>query len=274
MFFFSLLLIFSGLQMVSSQEIDPDFSESNMTYHDSQDVPDDTDRKNSDLVNTNQDNGEIKEREPAVFNNDPDSLSYSDTKNQISLLKVRLRSELEQNRIAIDSVKQIFSDRLANAIIPHWYGTVWSFGGHTSVPKKGKIACGYFVSTTLKDMGLKLDRYKLARKSPIDEAKAISCGTKITTIAHEDPEQALAEIKGHIDKGIYFIGFDTGHVGFLVKKKGRLFLVHSNYLTPVSVCIEPLETAKIFRTFNKFHLVDISHNDKLIQKWLNNEQLF
>lgn len=202
---------------------------------------------------------------------DLDSLTYSATKTQISLLRTRLRSDLIEKRIDIDSVKKLFGDRLVNTIIPYWYGTVWSFGGHTSIPKKGEIACGYFVSTTLKDMGLKLNRYKLAQKSPIEEARALSCGTEITTIAHEDPEQALGEINGLIKKGVYFIGFDTGHVGFLVRKKDRLFLVHSNYLSPVSVCIEPLETAKVFKMFTKFHLVDISHNEKLIQKWLNNE---
>jgi len=211
------------------------------------------------------------EPETSDFDNDADTVSYAATKIRIGLLRTRLHYDLNKNRIDLDSVKQVFGDRLINHVIPYWYGTGWSFGGHTSVPKEGKIACGYFVSTTLNDMGLKLDRYKLAQKSPIDEAKALSCGTEITTIAHEDPEQALAQINAHIKKGVYFIGFDTGHVGFLVKKKGKLFLVHSNYLSPVSVCIEPLETAKVFKTFTKFHLVDISNNEKLIEKWLNND---
>jgi len=212
----------------------------------------------------------MKLEDPKAYNN-PDSLTYVATKAQVDFIRIRLRNAFMQNRIGIDSVKRSFGRHLTDRIIPFWYGTGWSFGGHTSIPKKGKIACGYFISTTLKDMGLNLNRFRLAQKSPLDEARALSCGSEITTIAHEDSEQALSEIKGHVRRGVYFIGFDTGHVGFLVKKKEKIFLVHSNYLSPVSVCIEPLETAKILKTFKKFHLVDISHNDRLIEKWLNNE---
>lgn len=201
----------------------------------------------------------------------PDSLTYMAAKAQVDFIRTRLRNDFKENRIDIDSVKRTFGKHLTDQIIPYWYGTGWSFSGHTAVPKRGKIACGYFISTTLKDMGLNLNRYKLAQKSPFDEAKVLSCGAEITTIAHEDPNQALAEIKRHIQKGVYFIGFDTGHVGFLVKKKEQLLLVHSNYLAPVSVCVEPLETARVFKTFKKFHLVDISNNESLIQKWLNND---
>ena len=205
--------------------------------------------------------------------NDSDTLTYAAAKAKISLLKVRLRHELRENQIGIDSVKKTFNDRLANHIIPFWYGTAWSFGGHTEEPGKGNIACGYFISTTLRDMGLKLNRFKLAQKSPIDEAMAISCGEKVTTIEHEHAEGALKEIKKILREGIYFIGFDTGHVGFLVKKDRGISLIHSNYLLPISVCVEPLETARIFKSFTKFHLVNISHNETLIRKWLNGERI-
>lgn len=204
---------------------------------------------------------------------DSDSVTYTATKVQINLLRGSLHNDLNAKRIDIDSVKRTFDDRLTNRIIPYWYGTGWSFGGHTSIPQQGKIACGYFVSTTLKDMGLKLNRYDLAQKSPIEEAQTLSCGSEIKTIVHENPEKALKEINEFTKEGVYFIGFDTGHVGFLIKKKNRLFLIHSTYLSPISVCIEPLANAKVFKKFTKFYLVDISHNDKLMRKWLNDEVL-
>jgi hypothetical protein len=61
-----------------------------------------------------------------------------------------------------------------------------------------------------------------------------------------------------------------GHVGYLLKHKGQLFLIHSNYFSPGRVCIEPLKEAKVFNSFSTFHLVDISNNDVLIQRWLDN----
>jgi len=256
MFFLSFLFLFGGLQDVSFAKGDSRSLESDakLTAY-------------SETLQTL----ETRDFETPHTNNDPDSLTYLAAKAQIDFIRMRLRNDFKENRIDIDSVKRTFGKQLTDQIIPYWYGTGWSFGGHTAVPKTGKIACGYFISTTLKDMGLNLNRYKLAQKSPIDEAKALSCGAEIKTIANEDPEKALEEINGHIKKGVYFIGFDTGHVGYLVKKKEKLFLVHSNYLAPVSVCIEPLETARIFKTFTKFHLVDISNNGKLIEKWLNND---
>ncbi len=256
MFFLSFLFLFSGLQNASFAQVDSRALE--------------IDTKRTAYSETLQTLA-VENLEKPQINKDPDSLTYLATKAQVDFIRIRLRNDFKENRIDIDSVKRTFGKQLTDQIIPYWYGTDWSFGGHTAVPKKGKIACGYFISTTLKDMGLNLNRYKLAQKSPIDEAKVLSCGAEITTIANEDPEQALEEINGHIKKGVYFVGFDTGHVGFLVKKKGKLFLVHSNYLAPVSVCIEPLETARIFKTFTKFHLVDISNNGKLIEKWLNND---
>ena len=48
------------------------------------------------------------------------------------------------------------------------------------------------------------------------------------------------------------------------------FLIHSNYLSPVSVCIETLKESRVFKSFTKFHLVAISHNDTLLQRWLDN----
>ncbi len=256
MFLISFLLLFSGLQNASFQSEHSRLPISN--------------EATARYLNTLE-KSRSTESQPSEVKNDPDSLTYSAAKNQVSLLRIRLRNDFTENRIDIDSVKRTFNDRLTNQIIPYWYGTAWSFAGHSSVPKEGKIACGYFISTTLKDMGLKLNRYKLAQKSPIDEARALSCGNEIATISHVDLEQVLKNIKQHIQNGIYFIGFDTGHVGFLVKKKDTLFLAHSNYLSPVSVCIEPVETAKVFRSFNTFYLVDISHNERLIKKWLNEE---
>lgn len=199
-----------------------------------------------------------------------DTVSYTDTKAGIDQLRKRLGEGHRLGKISLDSIKSEFTTHLVDKIIPHWYGTPWSFGGHTAVPNRGKIACGYFISTTLRDMGIKLNRYKLAQKSPIDEAKVISCGSEIYSVVQDSPEKAFEEIDRLTQEGLHFIGFDMGHVGYLLKTGGVLFLIHSNYLSPGSVCIEPLKESRVFKSFSKFHLVDISSNDTLIQLWLDN----
>ncbi|CAZ98475.1 hypothetical protein Q4603_09520 [Zobellia galactanivorans] len=197
--------------------------------------------------------------------------SYTHTKISAGQLRLRLKEGLRQGTVSLETIKTAFTDQLVDKIIPHWYGTPWSFGGHTTIPKEGKIACGYFISTTLRDMGLNLDRYKLAQKSPIDEAKMISCGSAINKVVQNTPEKAHEEIDRLTQEGLYFIGFDEGHVGYLLKREGELFLIHSNYLAPVSVCMETLQESRVFKKFDTFYLVPISHNESLLQRWLDQE---
>lgn len=214
----------------------------------------------------------VYENHASSRSTDPDSLvvSYTDTKLAAKALKLRLQEDLRAGTITFDQVKEAFTNQLVNEIIPHWYGTPWSFGGHTTVPNQGKIACGYFISTTLNDMGVNLNRFRLAQKSPLDEAKMISCGTEIIKVVQETPEDAWSELNSRTQEGIYFIGFDEGHVGYLLKQNEELLLIHSNYLAPVAVCMETLKDSRVFKKFNTFYLVPISHNETLLQRWLEN----
>ena len=217
----------------------------------------------------------FKEGLTSKFKTDLDSIaiSYAGTKVDSGKLRLRLKEGLRLGTISFDNIKTAFTNQLVDKIIPHWYGTPWSFGGHTAIPNQGKIACGYFISTTLRDMGININRYKLAQKSPIDEAKMISCGSVINKIVQDTPQKAFEDIDRLTKEGLYFIGFDEGHVGYLLKRKGKLFLIHSNYFSPASVCIETLKESQVFKRFTKFHLADISHNDILLQRWLNNSTI-
>jgi|GEM_PF-4911686 len=199
-----------------------------------------------------------------------DSTSYPKSKERIREIRSILKKEYERGTVSMDSVQLVFTDNLVNSLIPYWYGTRWSFEGHTEIPMVGEVACGYFVSTTLRDMGLKLNRYKLAQKSPIDEAKVISCGTDIFIVEDIEPKKAIAKIDAATSEGIYFIGYDSGHVGYLMKKNGELFLIHSNYLSPYSVSMETLKDSKVFQSFTKFYLVDVTYNVTMMERWLNN----
>lgn len=199
--------------------------------------------------------------------------NYSDTKAAINTLRGKLLLDFKAKRVTMDAVKIAFTDQMVDRLIPYWYGTKWSFEGHTSVPRQGKIACGYFVSTSLRDVGLNVNRYRLAQKSPIDEARMISCGSEIITVKAAEHLSAIRQIDELTQEGLYFIGFDEGHVGFLLKRNGRLKLIHSNYLSPVAVCVEAIEESKVFKGFDTFHLVELSNNHLLLQNWLNNVQI-
>ena len=104
--------------------------------------------------------------------------SYAETKAEIE----RIRSKIDAKNITIDSLSNLFTDLLLNRVIPYWYGTKWSFEGHTSIPMQGEIACGYLVSTTLRDIGININRYRLAQQSPVNVAKTINIDKVISKI--------------------------------------------------------------------------------------------
>ena len=47
----------------------------------------------------------------------------------------------------------------------YWVETKWDFNGVSRVSRQGSIACGYFVTTVLEDIGFKLNRIKLSQQA-------------------------------------------------------------------------------------------------------------
>jgi len=154
-----------------------------------------------------------------------------------------VRSQLSSKNLTIDSISAIFKKSLVNKIIPFWAGTTWSFEGHTAKPKLGSIACGYFVSTTLQDIGLNINRYKLAQQNPINEAKSLAINREVKEFSAASVSENITAIKEYLEEGIHFIGFDQ------------------------SVEIEPIEASIVFSSYSKFHIVKLSTNKDLLAYW-------
>lgn len=93
----------------------------------------------------------------SVVSSSLNSLDYSRKK----LLAKKL---LHNHTLETDKLHIQISRFITDSIIPCWYGTPWNFNGCTTEPGKGSIACGYFVTTVLKDAGLQLNRIKLAQQ--------------------------------------------------------------------------------------------------------------
>ncbi len=193
------------------------------------------------------------------------STNYQTVKNQV---KVK-RDQLATKELSIDSSSQIFKTTLLHQIIPFWEGTEWSFEGHTSHPRSGSIACGYFVSTTLRDAGLQLNRYHLAQQSPINEAKSLAINTEVKEFSEGSVTENIKAINNYLKEGIHFIGFDQSHVGYILKEAGNLYLIHSNYLDAVGVGIEPIEASEVFNSYRRYYIVELSTNPHLIEYWIN-----
>jgi hypothetical protein len=97
-------------------------------------------------------------------------------KNYDTLRVVLIQTQRKYNKgdSSIYSARTYLMKTLKQQIFPSWYGTSWDFNGYTEKPLNGKIACGYFVTTTLKHIGFNLNRYKIAQQDAYTIMKVIS----------------------------------------------------------------------------------------------------
>ncbi|MCH8319094.1 MAG: hypothetical protein IIA88_11480, partial [Bacteroidetes bacterium] len=201
-----------------------------------------------------------------------DSLDYKTMKHEIAKAREKLRILFESGKIDLDSVRNFFTESLLNGIIPYWYGTKWDFDGYTATPKNGKIACGYFVSTTLQHIGLNLNRYRFAQQTPINEAKTLCLNDSVITFS-DSTANLISAVRKEFEKGIYFVGLESNHVGFLLKRNEEVFFIHSNYLGPQEVVIERAINSEVLLYYTAFYLAEITVNDNLMRKWLNGDEV-
>ncbi len=160
---------------------------------------------------------------------------------------------------------------LVNKVFHYWYGTPWDFNGHTNTPNKGNVACGYFVSTTLKHIGLQVNRYTLAQQNPQNEALSLSCGDTIFKFQYVAAMNVVDSLSA-FTPGLYFVGLSS-HVGFVLVRKQTVFFIHSNYVGDGGVAIELAKYSDAFLSSRSFTLARISHNPKLINKWIHSEEV-
>ena len=189
--------------------------------------------------------------------------TYSQSVKEVLKLKRTINlsdSLLEENQENLDRL-------VVETILPHWYKTPWDFDGYSNVPKKGVIACGYFVSTPLKHIGFNWNRYRLAQQDATTIIKKIS-GNKTKFYWNKSPKEFI-NLVNKLNDGLYVIGFDS-HVGFLHKHKLGIDIIHSSYYGETCVMKEEALTAPALSHSNSYVLGRLFTKDNL-RKWKKNE---
>lgn len=196
----------------------------------------------------------------------PDTTSYPVQKEVIKSERRRLANTYRNGSISLDSAGRKFEELLINRIIPYWYGRPWTFEGHTNSPDSGTIACGYFVSTTLKHCGVNLNRYRLAQQAALHEVQSLAI--KDTLYRHFISSDTLHNhLEKSLSNGLYIVGLDN-HVGYLLKHKKSLYFIHSSYLEPASVMIEEIDHSEAWLLSENYYIAPLSGNPYFIKKWL------
>jgi len=201
----------------------------------------------------------------------PELKNYAATLSCIAAQRKILHTDLQnaaQKSKALEKASTLWTSYMVDSIFPYWYGTEWDFNGHTDIPRKGQIACGYFVSTTLKHSGVKLDRYKLARMAASDIIDRVCEKGSAKWFRSIKSLQTHLKAKG---AGLYVLGLDY-HVGFVLREKGKDYFIHSDYFND-KVTKELLSASTAANSTGRYYVGSLSGNEALVKGWLNGNKL-
>lgn len=127
-----------------------------------------------------------------------------------------------------DPIKQqTLITNIRDSLFTCWLGTPWDFYGTTEEPNKGKIACGYFVTTILRDIGVPVNRIKHAQCASEEMIKAVCIKNTIHRYSNATISSFIEKIKLN-GIGLYIVGLDY-HTGFILNDGEEVYFVHANY---------------------------------------------
>ena len=158
-------------------------------------------------------------------------------------------------------------EALRDRLAPAWFGTPWEFHGTTETPGEGAIACGYLVSTLLRDAGFAVERVRLAQQASELIVRTLSPERDIRRFRSATQAED-AEATRERGDGAYVVGLDY-HVGLLVIREGKAEFCHSAYLGPAVVTCEP--AAGSAGMASSYHVVGPVTSDATVARWLGGE---
>jgi hypothetical protein len=192
-------------------------------------------------------------------------INYDSCKIAIQAIKKANRKKWET--LPKTTQEKIFSEAVVQTIIPAWIGTPWDFNGITEVPQIGKIACGYFVTTVLRDAGVELERIKLAQAASQKIITTLTLKQDIKMCCNKPIASFIALIKNN-GYGLYVVGLDN-HTGFIYNDGTQVYFIHSTFVGTRNVQKEIAATSKVLIT-SKYKIVGkLSGNEELLRKWVS-----
>lgn len=195
-------------------------------------------------------------------------LSFASDENNY-LVKVNSSINNLNESILDSNMSDIFYESMTDSIFPDWFGTKWDFNGYSNSPGKGMIACGYFVSTTLKHIGFNLNRYKLAQQSASSVIDILCGSNQMRSVLEAD---IINKIKSRGNNRLYVVGLDY-HVGFLASENDSVYFIHSDYLQGKVVCEKASESIS-FSSTNAYVYGELTYNNSLFTKWKNGTKIY
>jgi hypothetical protein len=206
--------------------------------------------------------------ETPVVNNSGES--YAEKLKSIQTERENLAQEYRRatnKTVVLEKARKSFVSSTTGGIVPFWYGADWDFYGTTETPRQGKIACGYFVTTVLRDAGVRVQRVSLAQQASENIIKSLTSAAFISRYRNASIEKFVSEVKT-LGEGLYVVGLDI-HVGFILHEESDVWFIHSSYVEPSEVLKEKALDSEILGS-SKYRVIGkISADNQFILKWLN-----
>lgn len=181
------------------------------------------------------------------------------------------KARTAEDREIVERDAKLFLEQTLPAMMRCWLGTPWDFHGTAEGPGKGKIACGYFVATVLRDAGFRVDRYKLAQQ-PSENIMRSFIGKDACSLTVGQPYDLFADNLAGASPGIYIVGLDT-HVAFLVVEKEGFRFIHSSGSAPWCVVDEGRADAAVLKKSNWRMLGSFTGDMGVIRSWLGGKKI-
>jgi len=181
------------------------------------------------------------------------------------------QAKTKDQKAAVENDARLILELIMPEMMRCWLGTPYDFNGTAEKPGEGKIACGYFVSTVIRDAGFRVNRYRLAQQPSENILRTfipgkdciLEVGTKFS--AYADKVEGLPN-------GIYLVGLDT-HVGFIVKRSDGMKFFHSSGSRPWAVVEENRRNAGVLQRSNWRMTGSLTGEPSVIRTWLAGEKV-
>jgi len=132
----------------------------------------------------------------------------------------------------------------ADSLLPCWYGTLWDYNGTALMPSEGKIACGYFITTTLQHTGMHVTRIKMAQ-CPSSVLIRTVC-SDIRTYRNKPLEDLISQVKKD-GTGLYIAGLDF-HTGFIWYNGTEVYFIHASFYASKCVVKEKAADCAVLKS--------------------------
>ena len=204
----------------------------------------------------------------------PDPVRYAELRAEVEVWRKRARERYAAADSA-DEREQVVAEAAAflQEMLPQmmvcWLGTPWDFHGTAAGPGEKPVACGYFVSTVLRDAGFVVNRYHLAQQPSQNILRTFVPRDKWSLKVGVPYADYAAELQD-LDEGVRIVGLDT-HVGFLVTDADGFRFIHSSGAKPWCVVDESVDEAKVLAASNYRVQGDLLDDRETLRKWLVGE---